>query len=79
MDPAKVKAIMDWQAPTTVREVGGFLGFANFYRRFIKNFSKVAAPLTKFTRKNQCFIWSPVADDAFRRLKEMFVSAPILT
>lgn len=78
MDPAKVKSIVEWEAPTTVRGVRAFLGFANFYRRFIKNFSKLAAPLTELTRKNQRFEWTTAADDAFRLLKEMFISAPVL-
>ena len=49
MDPEKVKAIRDWQAPKTIKPVRSFLGFANFYRQFFKDFSKLAAPLTKLT------------------------------
>ena len=45
MDPEKVKAIQEWQAPTTVKGVRGFLGFANFYRRFIRNFSNLTTPM----------------------------------
>ena len=78
MDPEKVKAIQDWESPKTVKEVRGFLGFANFYRRFIKNFSAVASPLITLTKKNVPFVWSTAAEDAFQLLKRMFVTAPIL-
>ena len=79
MDPAKVEAIQNWQAPTTVRGVRSFLGFANFYRRFIRNFADVTAPLTALTQKGMKFVWSKVENEAFERLKRMFVTAPILT
>ena len=50
MDPKKIEAISLWEAPTTVKGVRSFLGFANFYHRFIKNFAEVAAPLTRPVR-----------------------------
>ena len=50
MDPAKIKTIMEWPTPRTVKEVLSFLGFANFYRRFIEKFSKLALPLTELTK-----------------------------
>jgi len=78
MDPAKVEAITSWQAPTSVKAVRSFLGFANFYRRFIKDFSKVTAPLTDLTKHDLPFMWSKEADTAFLRLKELFTTAPIL-
>ena len=49
MDPEKVKAIKEWEAPVNVKGVRSFLGFANFYRRFIKNYSGLTAPLTRLT------------------------------
>ncbi|KAJ3550673.1 hypothetical protein NMY22_g304 [Coprinellus aureogranulatus] len=52
MDPAKVEAVRNWPIPKNLREVRGFLGFANFYRRFIKNFSKIAGPLNDLTKKD---------------------------
>lgn len=78
MDPAKVSAIMDWETPTTVKGVMGFLGFANFYRRFIKGFSSLVAPLHALTRKDARFEWSDAADTAFEKLKKAFITAPIL-
>jgi len=78
MDPAKVEAIVQWDAPTSVKGVQSFLGFANFYRTFIKGFSKLTAPLTALVRKDQTFQWTIDADKAFEKLKQMFVSAPLL-
>jgi len=78
MDPAKVKAIVEWEAPRSVKGVRAFIGFANFYRRFIKQFSEIARPLTELTKKDAVFKWSEEANAAFERLKKMFTSAPIL-
>lgn len=78
MDPEKVAAIKEWQAPKTVRGVQGFLGFANFYRRFIQNFSETTLPLHATTTKDKAFHWTPEADAAFEKLKEMFTTAPML-
>uniref|UniRef100_A0A8C1LRZ5 Gypsy retrotransposon integrase-like protein 1 n=1 Tax=Cyprinus carpio TaxID=7962 RepID=A0A8C1LRZ5_CYPCA len=78
MDPAKVKAVADWPTPDSRRAVQRFLGFANFYRRFIRNFSQVALPLTDLTSTRRRFCWSPQAEAAFLNLKSRFVSAPIL-
>ncbi|KAL0187602.1 hypothetical protein M9458_014701, partial [Cirrhinus mrigala] len=79
MDERKVNAVLEWPQPTTVKELQRFLGFANFYRHFIRNFSTVAAPLTTMLRKGrQHLSWSPTATEAFRKLKARFTSAPIL-
>lgn len=81
MDPQKVQAIQDWEAPTTVRGVRGFLGFANFYRQFIRGFSEIVAPLTALTKKDvekTKFTLDEQAQEAFEYLKKAFVSAPIL-
>lgn len=60
MDPVKIEAVADWPRPTSLKQVQMFLRFAYFYRRFIRNFSVVAAPLTVLTRKSQtCFCWTP--------------------
>lgn len=78
MDQRKVAAVIEWPVPKTKKEVQAFLGFSNYYRRFIKNFSKIARPLTSLTRKSKPFVWSSEAQDAFDTLKEQFTSAPIL-
>ena len=77
MDPEKVQAILDWESPTNIKGLRGFLGFANFYRRLIRNFSAIASPLIALT-KNVRFTWSSAAEDAFQLLKRMFVTAPVL-
>jgi hypothetical protein len=79
MDPAKVEAVRNWPVPTSVNDVQVFLGFANFYRRFILAFSDVSKPLTTLTRKTVPFVWSPAATSAFESLKSRFISAPILS
>jgi hypothetical protein len=78
MDPVKVNTILDWAQPTTIKEVQSFLGFANFYRRFVKGYSAIAAPLTKLTQKGQDYQWTDEAQLAFVTLKIEFTKAPIL-
>jgi hypothetical protein len=63
----KIQNIMDWIAPSSVRDVQCFLGFANFYRIFIKDYSKIIAPLTCFTGKDK-FVWNEKAKEAFEAL-----------
>jgi hypothetical protein len=78
MDPEKVKAITEWAAPTLVKAVWSFLGFANFYRQFIRNYSSIAALLTELTQKDTGFRWTEAANKAFTNLKRLFTTAPIL-
>ena len=78
MDPDKIKAIENWEAPTSVKGIRGFLGFANFYRRFIHRFADIARPLVELTRKDREFQWNPEADEAFRKLKNIFITTPAL-
>ncbi|KAK3538991.1 hypothetical protein QTP86_023598 [Hemibagrus guttatus] len=79
MDVVKVRAVTDWPAPTTVQELQWFLGFVNFYRRFIQNCSSVAGPLTSLLRgKPKRLAWTDEARAAFQQLKDCFTSAPIL-
>jgi hypothetical protein len=79
MDPEKVRAIIEWGTPNHLKEVQAFLGFVNFYRRFIKDFSKVAKPLIKLTRKDQPFVWSEECQIAFEQLKKRVTEAPVLS
>ena len=79
MDPKKVQAVWDWPVPRSIKETQSFLGFANFYRKFIRGFSSITAPFTALTRKsNTPFSWSPEAERAFKILKQRFTTAPIL-
>ncbi|KAK3539704.1 hypothetical protein QTP70_012035 [Hemibagrus guttatus] len=79
MDTVKVQAVTEWPEPSTVRELQRFLGFANFYRRFIRNYSSVAGPLTSLLRgKPKKLSWTDQARTAFLQLKDRFTTAPIL-
>lgn len=78
MDPAKVSTITSWLVPETRKHLQHFLGFANFYRFFIWNYSSVAAPLSTLTSTMVPFLWCPAAEEAFRTLKSRFTTAPIL-
>ena len=77
-DPAKTNAIRHWPRPTSVNEVQQFLGLANYYRRFIFNFSKIAVPLTNLTKQTKVFEWDTACEKAFKLLKEKLCSAPVL-
>ena len=79
MDQTKVDTLLSWKTPNSVRGVQCFLGFANFYRIFIKNYSTVVSPLTALTCKDRKFDWDLKAQNAFDDLKRRFTSAPILT
>ena len=78
MNPDKVKTIIEWSPPTKVKHVQSFLGFANFYRRFIYGYSRIAAPLTRLTGKDIPWNWDRRANVAFETLKRAFTTAPIL-
>ncbi|GBG77379.1 hypothetical protein CBR_g23710 [Chara braunii] len=77
-EAAKVAAIQDWPQPQTVRDVRSFLGLASCYRKFVRNFSAVAAPLTNLTKKDTPFLWSLHCQMAFARLKQALTRAPVL-
>ena len=78
MDPAKVSAVANWPPLDSRKKVQQFLGFANFYRKFIRNFSSVAAPLHILTSSKEPFRWNPQAETAFQSLKGRFIKAPVL-
>jgi hypothetical protein len=69
MNPVKLSGIRDWPTPNTVKQVRGFLGFANFYRQFIKKFSKLVLPLNNLLQKDMKFKWNPECQKAFEILK----------
>ena len=79
MSKEKVETVLEWAPPTNVKGVQAFMGFANFYRRFIQNFSKIAKPITgTFQGKGKTFGWGNEQQKAFEKLKQAFTSAPIL-
>lgn len=78
VDPEKVSVIQNWAIPTTVRGVQSFLGFCNFYRRFIKNYSGIAKALYRLTRQNISFEWTPECQRTFEQLKDSLTQAPVL-
>src|SRR5258706_12463783 len=78
MSEDKVQEIVNWRLPRNVVEVQSFLGFANFYRRFIKGFAKVTRPLTDLTRTGITWNWNEACTNAFEGLKKLFTEAPIL-
>ena len=79
VDPQKIEVISSWRPPTTVTEIMSFFELAGYYRKFVEGFSRLAAPLTRLTRKEEKFIWSDACQQSFEELKERLMSAPILT
>jgi hypothetical protein len=74
----KIQAVTDWEVPKNVRHVQSFLGFTNFYRRFIRNYSSIASPLYNLTEKGKTFYWSTACNHAFGTLKKCLTTAPLL-
>jgi hypothetical protein len=78
MDLRKVETIQNWPKPSCLTDVQAFIGFSNFYRRFIRDFSKIIAPMVHLTRKGVKFEWNTACQNAFNRLKTAFSEAPVL-
>nr|GFA17019.1 putative reverse transcriptase domain-containing protein [Tanacetum cinerariifolium] len=78
VDLAKIEAVKNWASPTTPTEIRQFLGLASYYRRFIKDFSKIAKSLTILTQKDKKFVWGKDQEMAFQILKQKLCEAPIL-
>jgi hypothetical protein len=79
VDEEKVRAIQDWPSPTSVGNVRSFHGLASFYRRFMKDFSSLAAPLIEVTKKNVGFLWGEEKEKAFQLIKEKLTNAYLLS
>jgi hypothetical protein len=77
-DPAKLQIVRDYPTPTKVTEVRSFLGFVGYYRKYIKDFCKIAEPLTNLTRKDIPFVWNDKCNNAFESLKQRLLEPPIL-
>jgi hypothetical protein len=78
VDPSKVKEVMEWKPPMTVSEVRSFLGLAGYYRRFIPNFSKITKPVIELLKKENKYVWSEACDEAFKHLKKLLTTSPVL-
>ncbi|KAM7492457.1 hypothetical protein LguiA_035378 [Lonicera macranthoides] len=78
IDPTKIEAVLKWERPRNVTEVRSFLGLAGYYRRFVKDFSRIVLPLTYLTHKGVQFVWSDDCEKAFLELKGKLNSAPVL-
>lgn len=77
MDPSKVSSVLEWPQPKSVKGVRGFLGLTGYYRKFIKDYGKVARPLTALTKKDG-FKWGDKVQEAFDLLKQKITTAPVL-
>ena len=79
VDSEKVEEVMSWERPKSVFQIRSFLRLAGYYRRFIEDFSRLAAPMTRFTQKEVKFEWNDLCERAFQELKRSLTSTPILT
>lgn len=78
VDAQKIEAVKNWPRPTTPTEIRSFLGLAGYYRRFVKDFSSISAPLTKLTHKASKFQWNDACEKSFQDLKNKLISTPVL-
>ena len=78
MDPIKLAGIRDWPIPSSVKQVQLFLGFGNFYRKFISHYSDIAKPLNDLTKKDKKFEWTEECQTSFDTLKRRFTKEPVL-
>jgi len=78
MDKEKLSEVLEWPVPTKVKQVQAFLGFANFYHRFIENFTKISKPLSDLTKKDCTWNWGIEQQNTFEMLKKAFTMASVL-
>jgi len=76
-DPSKIQAVVDWPTPKTIKQLRGFLGLSGYYRRFVKSYAQIAAPMTNLLKKD-AFQWNDEATRSFLELKEALTKAPVL-
>jgi hypothetical protein len=77
-DPKKVEAVQTWPVPKNVHDVRSFLGLVDSFHKFIEHYSEIAVPLTNLTRKSHTWVWTGRCQDAFEKLKQKLVEAPLL-
>ena len=70
--------MLEWPTPKCIKDAQKFLGLANYYRRFVKDFAEITRPIHKLVRKQERWNWGAEQEEAFRRLKEIFTSEPVL-
>ena len=78
MDPIKLAGIQDWPIPSMVKQVRSFLGFGNFYQKFISHYSDITKPLNDLTKKDKKFEWTNECQESFNTLKQCFTKEPVL-
>lgn len=78
IDPSKVKTIVEWPVPSSVKELRSFLDLAGYYRKFVRHFGIISRPLTTLLKKGCLFIWTSEHDTAFATLKSALSTAPVL-
>ncbi|XP_074297953.1 putative mitochondrial protein AtMg00860 [Silene latifolia] len=78
VDPSKIEAMSNWVAPKNVADIRSLLGLAVYYRRFVKDFLKIAKPLSSLMRKENRFRWDESCETTFQTLMERWTTAPIL-
>ena len=78
MDPIKLVGIQDWPIPSMVKQVWSFLGFGNFYQKFISHYSNIARPLNDLTKRDKKFKWTEECQTSFDTLKQCFTEEPVL-
>ena len=79
VDPKKIEVVVEWKPPRNVTEIRSFLGLAGYYRRFVKGFFMITAPMTRLVQKNVKFEWSEKCQRSFEKLKAFLTEAPVLT
>ena len=77
-DPKKISAVVDWPRPKNVKDVRSFLGYAQYYRKFVANFAHLAAPLYELTKNKRKFVWTEACTNAFELIKGKLVESPVL-
>jgi len=78
MEAEKVDGVLSWLQPKNMKDIRKFLGLANYYRRFIKDFAPVARPMNMLMQKDEKWWWEEIQQKAFDKLKRIFTSKPVL-
>jgi hypothetical protein len=78
VDPDKIRSIMEWPTPKDVSDIRSFMGLAGYYRRFIKDFSKIGCPITALQKKGTKFLWTQQCEEIFQTLKHLLTHAAVL-